>query len=131
MRNKFWILLLVLIIGSSSCVTYVTDKTFNTGSTPIVIEHNIIKVFDNTVNGVTIWRLDTPFIVKYSDRKAIETISGIFAVKRVQGLPYSMYFSTYKLTDVCEIELMISHYIHHKAFKNLESWTIKQSLVKQ
>lgn len=123
---------LLMLVGSlTSCITYVTDRTYNTGSAPTVIEHNIIKVFDNTVNGVTIWRLDTPFIVKYSDRKAVEAISGIYAVKRVQGLPYSMYFSTYKLTDVCEIELMISHYIHHKAFKNLESWTIKQSLVKQ
>lgn len=123
---------LLMLVGSlTSCVTYVTDRTYNTGSTPIVIEHNITKVFNNEVNGVTIWRLDTPFIVKYLDRKAVEDISGIYAVKRVQGLPYSMYFSTYKLTDVCEIELMISHYIHHKAFKNLESWTIKQSLVKQ
>lgn len=125
------ICLLILVGSLTSCVTYVTDRTYNSGSTPIVIEHTITKVFDNTVNGVTIWRLDTPFIVKYTDRKAVEDISGIYAVKKVQGLPYSMYFSTYKLTDVCEIELMISHYIHHKAFKNLESWTIKQSLVKQ
>jgi hypothetical protein len=71
-------------------------------------------------------------LVKYTDRKAVEDISGILCSKEsVQGLPYSAYFSTYKLTDVCEIELMISHYIHHKAFKNLESWTIKSALVKQ
>jgi hypothetical protein len=122
----------LLLHGSlfTSCVTYTTDLKYSSTDTPKV-EYGITKVFCNSTSGVTIYRLDTPFRVKYVDRKSIDCIKGVYSVKPVQGLPYSLYYSTYKLSDTTYIEEMIDHYINHKAFKDLQSWTIKQTLAEK
>lgn len=126
MKKKLMIWLLMLVGSLTSCVTYVTDCSYTEGNQPLLLEFKTTKVFENNVNGITIWRLDTPVYMKYTDRKAIEDISGIFAVTKVHGLPYSVYFSTYKISDISDIENEIGHYIHYKALRNLKSWVIPQ-----